>query len=66
MEKGEPVLGQFLGCDPHAIGVRDLELDARLRHRSVRRPFRGTEAVLRSLTERPDAEALAAVDVLAV
>jgi len=66
VEKGEPVLGQFLGCDPHAIGVRDLELDARLRHRSVRRPFRGAEAGLRSLAERPDAEALAAVDVLAV
>src|SRR5690349_9752873 len=66
VEKGEPLLGQFLGSDPHAVGVRDLELDACLRHRSVRRPFRGAEAGLRSLAERPDAEAVAAVDVLAV
>jgi len=55
------------GSDADAIlTVRDLELDACLRHRSVRRPFRGAEAGLRSLAERPDAEALAAVDVLAV
>src|SRR6266511_2111310 len=46
--------------------VRDLELDARLRHRSIRWPVRGAEAGLCSLSQGPDAEALTTVDVFTV
>src|SRR5664279_5834647 len=41
-------------------------LDTRLRHRSISWPVRGSEAGLGSLSQGPDAEALAAVDVFAV
>ena len=48
------------------VSVRDLELDARLRHRPLHWPVRRAEARLRSLSQRPDPEGLATVDVFTV
>jgi hypothetical protein len=66
VKEREPLLAQLLRGGLHAVGVRDLELDARLRHRSILWPLRGAEARLCSLGERPNAEARAALYVLAM
>ena len=66
VEESEPVSAQFFGGDPHPIRVRHLELDARLRNRSICRPFRGAEAGFRCLGQRPHAKALTTVYLLAV
>jgi len=48
------------------VGVRKLELDACLRRGDIGRPLRRAETGLGRLPQRPDAEVLDAVDVLAV
>jgi hypothetical protein len=50
----------------HRGGVRDVKLDADLRHRPLRRPLRRPEARLGSLRQRPDTERLTTGDLLAV
>src|SRR5205085_5155323 len=50
----------------HRRCVRDVELDADLRDRPVRRPLCGPKARLGGLRQRPDTEVLAATDLLAV
>lgn len=60
-----PTLSQLRGGG-HGIGVLHLELDAYLRHGPVGGPLVGAEARLRRLSERPDAEMLAAANSLAV
>jgi len=47
-------------------GVRDVELDADLRHGPLNWPLRRPEARLGGLGQRPDTEGLAAGDLLAV
>jgi hypothetical protein len=47
-------------------GIGDVELDAYLWYRPVRRPLAGSEARLRRLGQRPDPEGFAAGDLLAV
>jgi hypothetical protein len=49
----------------HRCSVRDVELDADLRHRPLRRPSRRTEARFRGPGPVPDAETLATGDLLA-
>src|SRR5262245_38904623 len=66
VQKREALLLQLVCCDLDGAGVRDLELDAGLRHRQLNWPVRRAKARLRSLSEGPDAEGLAAVDVFTV
>jgi len=60
------MLRQLGGGCSHRICVLHLEFDAHLGHGSVGWPLVGTEARLRRLGERPDAEMLAATNSLAV
>src|SRR3954454_13752902 len=48
------------------VAASDLELDADLRDRPIRRPLVGAKAGLRRLRQRPDTEVLAALDLAAV
>jgi hypothetical protein len=48
------------------VSVRDLELDDRLWHRPLHWPARRAQARLRSLSQGPDPEGLATVDVFTV
>src|SRR5439155_23301774 len=57
---------ELLASRCHRVGVLDLELDAGLRDGQLCRPRRRAEARLRGLGQRPDAEVLAAGDLLAV
>src|SRR5919204_3557585 len=50
----------------HCRRIRDIELDAHLRHGPLRRPLRGAEARLGGLRQRPDTEVLAAADLVRV
>jgi len=49
---------QLVRSDLDGANVRDLELDARPRHRTTDRPDRRAAPGLRSLSQRPDAEGL--------
>lgn len=66
VDQGESCSGQFVGSGLHVVSVHDLELDARLGRGSIRRLFRGPKQAGRSLGQRPNAEAPAAVDGLTV
>lgn len=66
VKEGEALVLELLCCELHAVRVGDFELDADLRYRSINRPFRDSETGLRSLCERPDAEASTADQVLGV
>src|ERR1700689_2878499 len=66
VEQREALLLQFVRCALDGLSVRDLELEARLRHGPFRGPVRRAEARLRGLSQGPDPEGLAAVDVLTV
>ena len=57
---------QLLRRCGHRRRVGDVELDADLRHRPVRRPLVGPEARLGGLRQRPDTEVPAAVDPVGV
>src|SRR5919204_6269738 len=50
----------------HCRRIRDVELDAHLRHGPLRRPLRFAEARLGGLGQRPDTEVLAAADLVSV
>src|SRR5258708_33932333 len=63
VEQREALLLQLGRCDLDGLRVRDLELDARLWHRPLHWPVRRAEARLRSLSQGPDPEGLATVDV---
>src|SRR5947209_924352 len=58
-------LQQLLRCLAHCSRVRDIELDAYLRDRPLRRPLRVPEARLGGLGQGPHPEVLAAGDLLA-
>src|SRR5258708_23106946 len=66
VEQREALLLQLVRCDLDGLSVRDLELDARLWHRPLHWPVRRAEARLRSLSQGPDPEGLATVDVFTV
>jgi|SRR5579875_1580094 len=57
---------EFACCGVDRVGVRDVKLDADLRHRPLARPFRRSEASLGGLRQRSDPEGLAAGDLLTV
>ncbi|MDT5347859.1 MAG: hypothetical protein QOH91_1146, partial [Mycobacterium sp.] len=58
VQQREAPLLQLVRCDLDGVGVRDLELDAGLRHRPLNWPVRRAKARLRSLSQGPDAEDL--------
>ena len=58
VQQPEALLLQLVRCDLDGVGVRDLELDAGLRHRRLNGPVRRAKARLRSLSQGPDAEGL--------
>src|SRR2546429_2626663 len=60
-----PVL-QLPSGGGNGVGVGDLELEADLRQRAIGRPLAGPEAGPGGLAQRPDAEVLGALDLLAV
>src|ERR1035441_5296310 len=66
VEQREALLLQLVRCDPDGLSVRALDLDARLWPRPLHWPVRRAEARLRSLSQGPDPEGLATVDVFAV
>ena len=66
VQQREALLLQLVRTDLDGVSVGDLELDARLRHRSISWPIGSAEAGLRSLRQWPDAEALTTVDVFTV
>src|SRR6478672_13648368 len=55
VQQREALLLQLVRCDLDGVGVRDLELDASLRHRPLNWPVRRAKARLRSLSQGPDA-----------
>src|SRR2546421_887938 len=66
MQELEPPVLQLLSRRGDGGGVGDLELEADLRYRAIRRPLVGPEAGTRRLVQRPDGEVLGASDLLAV
>ena len=66
MQQREALVFQLVPSDLDGVNIGDLELEAHLRNRSISWPVSGSEAGLGSLIQRPDAEALTAVDVFAV
>jgi hypothetical protein len=62
----EASLAKLRGRAFHGVRVSDLELDRCLRNGELGRPLLDAETRLCRLAQRPDAEVLAAVDLLAV
>jgi hypothetical protein len=66
VQQREALLLQLVRTNLDGVSVGDLELDARLRHRSISWPIGSAEAGLCSLRQWPDADALATADVFTV
>ena len=66
VQQREALLLQLVRTDLDGVSVGDLELDARLRHRSISWPFGSAEAGLRSLRQWSHAKTLATADVFTV